>query len=129
MRPLIELIAKNCQWLKTVNDVYRDQCESRIDKLEKELPSGSGIDCGCKIDREKSGNKKVIITFDYHFMNNDGYYDGWGSFKLIVTPNLSEYPDMRIVGKDRNQIKDYLYDTFSDVLFDTMIDESTFYTN
>ena len=129
MRPLIELIAKNCQWLKTVNDAYLDQCESRIDKLEKELPSGSGIDCGCKIDREKSGNKKVIITFDYHFMNDDGYYDGWGSFKLIVTPNLSEYPDMRIMGKDRNQIKDYLYDTFSDVLFDTMIDESTFYTN
>lgn len=124
---LIQLIAKNCQWRKTVNEAYSGQCESRLDKLEAELPRGSGIDCGCKIDRENSGDKKVIITFDYHFMDDNGYYDGWGSFKLIVTPNLSSYPDMRITGRDRRQIKDYFYDLFSYELFETLIDESVFY--
>lgn len=34
MKPLIELIAKNCEWRKTVNDAYHAQCESRLDKLE-----------------------------------------------------------------------------------------------
>lgn len=109
---LLAQIAKNCEWLKTVNDSFLSECENRIDKLEKMLPSGSGIDCGCKIDHKNSGIKKVVITFDYHFMNEDGYYDGWGSFKLTVLPRLDGNIDMKISGKDRNQVKDYFYDLF-----------------
>jgi len=124
---LIQLIAKNCEWRKTVNDAYRGQCEDRLDKLEKELPRGSGIDCGCKIDRANSGRKKVIITTSFHHMNDGGYYDGWTEHKIIFTPCLSEGPDMRITGRDRDQIKDYLYDTFSYCLLETLIDESVFF--
>lgn len=32
-----------------------------------------------------------------------------------------------IMGKNRRQIKDYLYDTFSFDLLETLVDESTFY--
>jgi len=127
MKPLIELIAKNCEWRKTVNDAYHAQCESRLDKLEAELPHGSGIDCGCKIDREKSGKNKVIITTSYHHMNDDGYYDGWTDHKIIFTPCLSDGPDMRITGRDKRQIKDYLNDVFWNDLVETLIDESAFY--
>ena len=127
MKTLIQLIAKNCQWLKTVNENYRDVCESRLDKLEKELPSGSGIDCGCKLDREKSGDSKVIITFDYHYMNGDGYYDGWLSFKAVITPTLSGYQEIKITGRDKQGLKDMLFDTFSSCLLETLVDESAFY--
>lgn len=116
MKTLISLIAKNCEWLKTVNENYLDLCESRIEKLESLLPSGSGINCGCKIDREKSGLKKVVINTSFHHINN-GYYSGWTEHKIVITPNLSDYPDMRITGENKNQIKEYLEDVFSDCLF------------
>ena len=109
---LISLIAHNCDWHKGVNDEWMGECEDRIYKLEKLLPSGSGIDSGCKIDVEKSSSDKVIITFGYHFMNDAGYYDGWEDYKLIVKPKLWNDFDLRIVGKDRRFIKDYLYDLF-----------------
>lgn len=109
---LISLIAQTCDWHKVVNDEYMGECEDRIYKLEQLLPSGSGIDAGCKIDVEKSSSDKVIITFGYHFMNDAGYYDGWGEYKLIIKPKLWNDFDLRIVGKDRRFIKDYLYDLF-----------------
>lgn len=128
MKTLISLIAKNCEWLKTVNENYLNLCESRIDKLESLLPSGSVIDCGCKIDREKSGLKKVIINLSFHHMNNGGYYDGWTEHKIIITPNLSEYPDIKITGRNKDQIKEYLCDIFSDCLF-AEVEESEIFNN
>lgn len=117
METLIYHIAKNCDWLKSVNEAYRDQCEDNLDKLEQMLPSGSGIDAGTKIDREKSGKDKVIINFEYHHLNGDGYYDGWTQHKLIVKPTFMGI-EMNIQGRDRNDTKDYLYD-----LFDTVLNE------
>ena len=109
---LISLIAQTCDWHKVVNDEYMGECEDRIYKLEQLLPSGSGIDSGCKIDVEKSSSDKVIITFGYHFMDDYGYYDGWEDYKLIVKAKLWNDFDLRIVGKDRRFIKEYLYETF-----------------
>ena len=111
MKTLIQEIARNCQWHKTVNDNFIDQCEENIKKLEDFLPSGSGIDAGCKIDIENSGTKKVVITFGYHHMNENGYYDGWTNHILTVYPTFAGI-EMEISGKDKNQVKDYLYDFF-----------------
>jgi hypothetical protein len=112
---LIALIAQTCDWHKTVNDAYLDECESRLHKLQEMLPSGSGIDCGCEIDVANSSSKKVVITFSFHHMNEDGYYDGWTDHKLIVTPRLWPAFSLRITGEDLD-IKDYLYDLFDSVL-------------
>lgn len=111
METLIYQIARNCEWLKTVNEQYKNQCLDNIEKLEKRLPCGSGIDSGCKIDADNSGINKVIITFGYHFMNENGYYDGWTDYKLIITPAFLGI-NMKIAGKNRQGIKDYLYDLF-----------------
>lgn len=105
-------IAKKCEWLKTVNEHHLAQCESNLDYLEDLLPSGSGIDSGCTIDREKSGSKKIIISFSYHHMDENGMYCGWTDHDLIVTPNLTDGFDLRITGKNKRQIKEYLYDVF-----------------
>lgn len=113
---LISHIAKNCDWYKTVNDEFMPVCEDRLYKLGQMLPSGSGIDSGCKIDVEGSSSKKVVINFSFHHLNTDGYYDGWTDHKLIVTPRLWNNFDMKITGRDRNYIKDYLYDLFDSVL-------------
>ena len=90
-----------------------DSATSRLSDLEDELPSGSGIDSGCKIDLDSSTSEKIVITFGFHHMNDGGYYDGWTEHKLTVKPSFLFGIDLKISGRDRNQIKDYLYDLFS----------------
>lgn len=113
---LISHIAKNCDWHKQVNDEFMPVCKDRLYKLEQMLPSGSGIDSGCKIDVENSSSDKVVILFSWHHMNENGFYDGWTDHKLIVKPKLWNSFDMRITGRDRNYIKEHLYDLFDSAL-------------
>jgi hypothetical protein len=123
---LINEIAKMCDWHKTVNENYVNQCEDRIEKLQKCLPHGSGIDSGCKIDVEKSGYDKVVITFGFHFLDDAGYYDGWEDYRLVAVPRLdSQGFKISIYGKNRRYIKDYLYNTFYHVLGLNMDDKET----
>jgi hypothetical protein len=110
MKTVISEIAKNCQWYKTVNDKFIDQCIDNLDKLRDLLPSGSGFDSGCEINIKESGEKKVVLNFSFHHMNENGYYIGWTEHKVILLPTFSGY-DMKITGKDINQTKEYFYDT------------------
>jgi len=56
-------------------------------------------------------------------MNENGYYDGWTSHTVTVTPGWNG-PELRITGRDRNQIKDYLYDTFHYALCEQLSKEA-----
>jgi len=98
---------------KQCNEEWKEKHEDRINELLKILPSGSGIDQGIKFDWEESKKEKLIFTFGYHHMK-DGYYSGWTEHKLILTPSFFGGYDMKITGINRNMIKDYLYDAFSD---------------
>lgn len=91
--------------------------EERLDLIEREyLPSGSGIDAGCMILVEESHKDRIVIQADFHHMNEVGYYDGWTSHKVIITPSLIYGFDIRITGRDKNGIKDYLAELFCQVL-------------
>ena len=83
-----------------------------INRVMSTAPSGSGIDNGTRIDLAKSNARELHFTFDFHFMNGAGYYDGWESYKLKVTPAFVGGLDMHITGKNRNDIKDYLYEMY-----------------
>lgn len=85
------------------------------------LPSGSGIDSGCQIDLDKSTGEKIVINTSYHHMNENGYYNGWTDHTIIVKSSLIHTLDITITGRNRNDIKDYLYDIFRQALMD-MID-------
>jgi hypothetical protein len=113
---LFRLIAKNCEWHKTVKGHYINVCEGNINRLKDYLPHGSGFDNGCKIDIERSGKSKVVILFSFHHMDENGYYCGWTDHELIITPCLVNEFNLRITGKDQNYIKEYLYETFDDCL-------------
>ena len=89
--------------------------EKWTEAIEREtgnLPSGSGIDSGVKFDFDKSTPEKLVFNFGYHHMNECGMYDGWTDHSLIVIPSLQFGFTLRISGKDRNDIKDYLHETF-----------------
>ena len=85
------------------------QIESELASLEEFLPSGSGFDSGTQIDTDSLGGEKVVFYTEYHHMNEVGYYDGWTSHQVIVTPTLScSRFDIDVTGEDRNDILDYI---------------------
>lgn len=92
------------------------------------LPSGSGIDCGTKIDIDASTTDKIVLIVEFHHMDDNGMYAGWTSHKVIITASLVSDFDVRITGRDRNGIKDYLSDTYQYTLsevFDHSWDTAT----
>ncbi len=96
----------NTEWEVKHQDVCQD--------LTRELmPCGSGIDNGTTIDIDDSSNNKLVFRMAYHHMNEGGYYDGWSEHSIIVMPDLASGFTLRITGRDRNQIKEYLYDVYS----------------
>jgi len=115
MKTLTYQIAHNCEWLKTVNNTFLTQCEFQIDHYESMLPSGSGLDSGCTIDRGNSGKEGIIINFDFHHLNENGYYDGWTNHKAIIKPTLTGI-ELKVYGEDKNGIIEYLNDTLYSVL-------------
>lgn len=108
----------NCR--KSGNNSWLDRHESTIKTLVDFLPSGSGIDNGVTLDRDASTPEKLVFTFGFHHMNDTGMYDGWTQHTLTVKPSLQFGIDIRISGRDRNQIKDYLYEIFQNALTDTV---------
>ncbi len=93
--------------------------EDTLKNLQYELPSGSGIDHGTKIDLDASNDSRIVLQMDYHHMNENGYYDGWTSHTIKVTPTFEGF-DLAIGGRDRNQIKEYLADILHHALSQTI---------
>ena len=65
----------NCS--KSGNSEWLAKHEQSIESLiEESMPSGSGVDCGTKLDMDRSRPDRLVFTFSYHHMNENGYYDG-----------------------------------------------------
>jgi hypothetical protein len=82
------------------------------------LPSGSGLDAGCRLDVQASTAEKLVIRSSYHLLNSGGYYIGWIDFTVVVQPSLAHDIDIRITGPfgRRQDLKDYLAETFDQAL-------------
>ena len=106
-----EWIVKHTQWLLT--------CE------KNHLPSGAGIDNGTRIDLEASTPERIVFTCSYHHMNDVGVYDGWTEHTVIVTPSFVYGLEIKISGRNRNEIKDYLHDTFHTCLDQILAKDAT----
>lgn len=115
---LFKQIAHNAAWSKVVNEEFKGRCMTNLYKCEKLLPSGSGIDLGCTITVEKSDKNRIEILTAFHHMDEFGGYDGWTEHKVILTPNFQHGFDMRITGRNRNGIKEYLMDIFDTCLLE-----------
>ena len=81
-----------------------------IAKLQSELPLGSGLDGKVEFILDKCNATRVVIFAEFHHMKH-GYYDGWTDHEIIVTATHCG-PEIRVTGKDRNGIKDYLAEIF-----------------
>lgn len=122
MKTVIQQIAnaiqarQNC--IKSGNNDWLDRWDSLLESIEKKkLPSGSGIDSGCRINLDQSTRTKIVIEMSFHHMNAVGYYDGWTNHVITVTPAFDGL-DLKISGKDQNDIKAYLYQIFDACLME-----------
>ena len=75
-------------------------------------PSGSGFDAGTTLNEEKSTQNRLVFDTAFHHMDDHGGYDGWTEHQVIVTPDLIVGFDVRVTGKNKRDIKDYIGDVF-----------------
>ena len=104
--------------LETGNSLWFERHTEALEKIAKEeLPSGSGFDSGTTIEINESKADRLVLHTSYHHMDEGGGYDGWTEHDIIVTPSLIHTINIRVTGSDiRNDIKDYIADTFYDAL-------------
>lgn len=106
---------ENCK--KTGNDEWARRHREKAEALVKaHMPSGSGFDAGTHLDVSCSSADKLIFNTSFHHMTSEGFYDGWTSHDVTVKPSLAFGIEVRVGGRDRNDIKDYIHSTFHDAL-------------
>ncbi|HEY5606263.1 MAG TPA: hypothetical protein VIL45_07070 [Thermoplasmata archaeon] len=121
---LAQLVQQRDNCIKSGNQLWLERCEERIPAIvEAFLPSGSGFDSGTRLDLDRSTADKLVFSTSFHHMNDGGMYDGWTEHEVIVTPSLAGEFNLRITGRNRNDIKDYMGELFDHSLRD-LIDES-----
>lgn len=106
------LAARNCEkagdrseWILRHIDRIKTLCAAV-------LPSGSGFDNGSRIDLERSKPERLVFETSFHHMDPNGYYDGWTEHTVIVTPSLVFGFELRVTGRNRDEIKDHIHECF-----------------
>ena len=84
--------------------------------VQEEFPSGSGFDDGTKFNFDESKPERLVFDTGFHHMNENGYYEGWTEHKVIVTPSLVFGFTLRVTGRDKRDIKDYIAECFHQCL-------------
>ena len=112
---------QNCR--KTSNTVWFERHGERAKRVSYNyLPSGSGIDCGTQLNIDRSTGDKLVFDTAYHHTDGNGSYAGWTEHTVTVRPAFDGF-DIRISGRDRNEIKDYLHECFDMALRQVLTDD------
>lgn len=104
---------KNC--IAASNLEWKQKHEDTIRALSQSLPSGAGIDAGTSIDLDKSTAEKIVLHTAFHHVHESGMYDGWTEHTITIRPEFDGI-SVGVSGRNRNDIKDYLTDTFHQAL-------------
>lgn len=94
------------------NGEWFDRWTDRLHGARNVLPSGSGFDAGSTVDVGRSRADRIVLNTSFHHMNEYGSYDGWTEHDVIVTPSLVHGFTLRVTGRNRNDIKEYIAQTF-----------------
>ena len=99
----------------SLNTEWKYKHLESIEEICKALPHGSGIDGKCELQIENCKRDKLVFFVEFHHIDENGYYCGWTEHNITLTPSFAFGYDMKISGKDKNGIKDYLRQIFSEV--------------
>ena len=103
---------RNCK--KSGNEEWYYRHDVALRKLcTQYLPSGSGLDAQPAVNIYLTTDAKLLIECaDFHHMDEHGGYDGWSNHDIIVTPSLQFGMGLRVTGRDRNGVKEYIRSVF-----------------
>ena len=120
-RELAGLIDARHTCIERGNKEWQDNHTQEILSLVKNhMPSGSGFDNGTKIDLDRSHADKLIFHTSFHHMNDTGYYCGWTDHTVTVTPSLYLTFNLRVSGRNVNDIKEYIDEAFRHALMTSL---------
>jgi hypothetical protein len=97
---------------KGMTDWENRHKETLRELVKEHMPSGSGFDNGTRLDEDRSTSEKLVFVTSYHHMNGVGYYDSWTEHTVVVKPSLAFHFDLKVTGKDRHDIKEYIAEVF-----------------
>lgn len=117
-KPLYQLIAARIAQAQKADNVEIQQ--RNVDELEtlcrEFLPSGSGFNSGTQIELDDCrARRRLVFKTAFHHMHESGMYDGWTNHLVVVEPDFDGFT-LRVTGRDRNGIKEYIGDTFHHAL-------------
>ncbi len=99
------------------NEEWIGKHTERINRLvDENLPTGSGFDSGTQFSYNTSHRGRLVFHTSFHHMDEGGSYDGWTDHPVSVTPDLFFGINVKVGGRDRNDIKDYIGEVFGDAL-------------
>ncbi len=89
---IIAAIATQCDRIRNAERAANANTEANVKNAKETiayfekayLPSGSGFDRGCTVDTRMSGADRVVIDVPFHHMDENGHYDGWADYKVVV---------------------------------------------
>ena len=126
-QPLYKILANLVQArlnnIKTGNTDWESKRSKQIESLEtSHFPHGSGFDARTHLDLNRSSSKCLYIDTSFHHMHQDGFYTEWTDHTIKVTPDLAMGFDLKVTGRNKNDIKDYIGELFSECL-DRMVEQ------
>lgn len=80
------------------------------------LPHGSGFDSGTQFDFDKSRRERLVFHTLFHHMDEHGGYTEWTHHIVSITPSLVCGFEVKVSGVNKNDIKEYIGDTFHENL-------------
>ena len=86
--------------------------EKQLSWLQELLPFGNGIEAVCVIPLKSTKKRIVIDTYYWH----PDYSDEWTIYKVVITPSFEGEINIRITGKNEDNVKEYLHDIFRQAL-------------
>lgn len=116
---LARMIKARNSCLKTGNEEWFEKNSNVIDRIMDSSPSGSGFDSGTQL----IDGKELSFKVSFHHMNDNGMYEGWTDHIIKVIPDLCFDFILKISGKNKNGIKEYITETFEQWLINEEGDE------
>lgn len=108
---------KRCEKDRGPLEEWRVKHRETLGHIERNLlPSGSGWDEGTRVLVGESTGEKLVLAGSFHHTNDVGMYDGWTQHVIRVRASLVHGITMTISGRNRNGVKDYLYELFESEL-------------
>ena len=113
---LAERYQNTCRQFALSHSPMAEHCHDEFYRLAKEhLPSGSGFDAGTKVDIESVTPRIMAFGTSFHHMDEHGSYDGWTEHVVRIHAEFGGF-ELTVSGRDRNDIKDFIGDTFHQAL-------------